>query len=162
MHETGDIERLYRRYGPMVLRRCQSLVRDEQAAFDLMQEVFVKVLEQRKRLDLEHPSSLFWQIATRLSLNWLRDHRREQPGEEGLLERIAHEGDLEQAVLAGGVLDKLFGREQADTRSLAVMFWIDGFTLEEVARESGLSVSGVRKRLRLLRERLHLLEEVPC
>jgi RNA polymerase sigma-70 factor (ECF subfamily) len=37
------------------------------------------------------------------------------------------------------------------------MHYIDGMTLEQTAAESGLSVSGVRKRLRKLKEKnLHL------
>jgi len=36
---------------------------------------------------------------------------------------------------------------------------VDGMTLNEVAREAGLSVSGVRKRLRGLRGRLAELQE---
>ena len=38
------------------------------------------------------------------------------------------------------------------------MHLCDGLTLEETAREAGLSVSGVRKRLQRLRERLAVLE----
>jgi len=48
----------------------------------------------------------------------------------------------------------------ASTRSLAFMHLVDGMTLEEVARESRLSVSGVRKRLRGLKGRLAELEGV--
>ena len=39
-----DLEVYYIRYGPMVLRRCRRMLRDEQSAFDAMQEVFVKLL----------------------------------------------------------------------------------------------------------------------
>jgi DNA-directed RNA polymerase specialized sigma24 family protein len=42
------------------------------------------------------------------------------------------------------LLDRLFGREPESTRTMAVLHYVDGFTLEEVARETGLSVSGVR------------------
>ena len=42
---------------------------------------------------------------------------------------------------------------------MAVLHYVDGMTLEEVARHVGLSVSGVRKRLRILRERTQELEE---
>jgi RNA polymerase sigma-70 factor (ECF subfamily) len=37
---------------------------------------------------------------------------------------------------------------------MAVLHHVDGLTLEEVARECGMSVSGVRKRLRALRDAL--------
>jgi RNA polymerase sigma-70 factor (ECF subfamily) len=35
---------------------------------------------------------------------------------------------------------------------MAVLHFVDGLTFEEVARHTGLSVSGVRRRLRKLRE----------
>jgi RNA polymerase sigma-70 factor (ECF subfamily) len=68
--------------------------------------------------------------------------------------------DQEGQSLAGNVLQRLFGREQASTRTIAVMHLLDGLTLEEVAAEVGLSVSGVRKRLRGLRSHVQELEGV--
>ena len=53
---------------------------------------------------------------------------------------------------------RIFGRESASTLEIAVMHYVDRMTLDEVAREVGLSVSGVRKRLRALRARLPLEE----
>jgi RNA polymerase sigma-70 factor (ECF subfamily) len=41
---------------------------------------------------------------------------------------------------------------------MAVMHLVDGLTLDEVAVEVGLSVSGVRKRLRVLKEHVSQLE----
>jgi hypothetical protein len=40
------------------------------------------------------------------------------------------------------------------------MHLVDGMTLEQVAAETGLSVSGVRKRLRVLKEHVAELQEV--
>jgi RNA polymerase sigma-70 factor, ECF subfamily len=45
------------------------------------------------------------------------------------------------------------------TRVMAVLHYLDGLTLEEVSAEVGLSVSGVRKRLRGLQERRQLERE---
>jgi RNA polymerase sigma-70 factor (ECF subfamily) len=41
---------------------------------------------------------------------------------------------------------------------MAVLHFLDGMTLEEVAGECGMSVSGVRRRLRALRDSLRTLE----
>ena len=51
-------------------------------------------------------------------------------------------------------------REKPSTRVIAVLHLVDGMTLEEVAREVGLSVSGVRKRLRMLKAHVRELEAV--
>ena len=48
------------------------------------------------------------------------------------------------------MLDRIFARVPESSRTIAVMHLVDGMTLEEVADAVGLSVSGVRKRLRAL------------
>ena len=67
-----DVEAQYRKYGPMVLRRCRQLLRDEEEAQDAMHDVFVQVVRRRERLDEKAPSSLLYTIATHTCLNHLR------------------------------------------------------------------------------------------
>jgi RNA polymerase sigma-70 factor (ECF subfamily) len=154
-----DVAELCRRYGPMVIRRCRQLLRNEEDALDASQDVFVRVLERRDRLRAEYPSSLLYRMATNLCLNRLRDRRRERAaGDDGLLERIAAAGDHGALSEARSVLGRLFGGEPDSSRVLAVLHYVDGLTLEQVACEVGLSVSGVRKRLRGLRRALRLME----
>jgi RNA polymerase sigma-70 factor (ECF subfamily) len=151
MDDDAEAEALYRKYGPMVVRRCRFLLRDEAEAWDVSQEVFVRVLRHWDRLDRRYPSSLLFRIATNLSLNRLRDRRREPvlAGDE-VLHAIARRTDLDAPLL----LDRLFRRHPESTRTMAVLHHVDGMTLEQVARECGMSVSGVRKRLRRLKDSL--------
>lgn len=155
-----DVEALFRKYGPMVNRRCMQLLRDPAEAEDLSQEVFVRLLERQDTLTDEYPSSLLWNIATRLCLNRIRDRkRRGESGGNDLLERIACLNDDFARLEARSVLDKLFGKHPESTRTIAVLHLLDGMTLEEVAKEVKMSVSGVRKRIRVLRSTLELQEE---
>lgn len=150
-----DIENLYQRYGPMVMRRCRQLLKDEDQALDITQDVFARVLERRGRLDLRSPSSLLYRIATNLCLNQLRHRNRfpEAPEEEVLF-RLADLDDMAERLAIRSVLSRLFARHPESTRTIAVLHYLDGMTLEETAREVGMSVSGVRKRLRGLRSTL--------
>ncbi len=66
MKDELDVAALSRRYGPMVLRRCRQLLRDDEEAMDACQDVFVRLLERRHRLDAQYPSSLLYRIATNL------------------------------------------------------------------------------------------------
>jgi RNA polymerase sigma-70 factor (ECF subfamily) len=146
-----DVEALYRRYGPMVVRRCRHLLRHEEEAADVAQEVFVNLLKHRERLTDRHPSSLLYRMATNLSLNRIRDRgRREELPGDALLNRIAGLTRLDAPLL----LDRLFRRQPESTRTMAVLHHVDGLSLEQVARECGMSVSGVRRRLRILRDAL--------
>lgn len=146
-----DVEDFYQRYGPMVLRRCRRILKDEERAVDAMHDTFVRLLRNQDRLDESSPSSLLFRIATNVCLNQLRTWSRhpETPDEE-LINRIAHIDDAEGRTLASRVLERIFEREKPSTRTIAVLHLLDGMTHEEVAREVGLSVSGVRKRLRNL------------
>ncbi len=143
-----DVEALYERYEPMVLRRCRRLLEDEDEAQDVAQEVFVRLLKHSERLSGRYPSSLLYRIATNLSLNRLRDrNRRPRLVGEDVLHRIATSTDLDAPLL----VDRLLGRQPESTRTMAVLHYIDGMTLAQVAREFAMSVSGVRKRLRALK-----------
>jgi RNA polymerase sigma-70 factor (ECF subfamily) len=153
--EDADVEGLSRRYGPMVLRRCRRLLGDEHEALDASQDVFVQVLRHKARLDARYPSSLLYRIATNVCLNRLRDRTREPATrDEAVLCGIARAEEPGAASEARMLLDRLFGRHPASSRTIAVLHYVDGLTLEEVADEIGMSVSGVRKRLRTLRASL--------
>ena len=154
-----DSHRYYTTYGPMVLRRCRKLLGDETAARDAMHDVFVQVLSNADALDDRAPSSLLFRIATNVCLNRLRTKRRrpENDGDDVLAE-IAEATDPAARSAARAMLDALFRTEPDTTAVIAVLHLVDHMTLEEVAGEVGMSVSGVRKRLARLRTKLHAME----
>lgn len=152
-----DVEANYRRFGPMVWRRCLALLRNEEAALDAMQEVFVKLMIHRQSLRGTSPSSLLYRMATNHCLNTLRDQRRQGVREtfdraEGRLAGSGREqekgSDLQRTLKA--VLES----EEEDTRHMAYLYFIDGYSLKEIASEMEMSLAGVHRRLARLRRRL--------
>jgi RNA polymerase sigma-70 factor (ECF subfamily) len=151
--ETNDVEKLYRRYAPMVMRRCRGMLRDEDAAADAMQETFVKVLRYRKSLDARYPSSLLYRIATNTCLNVMRSKRRKFAlSAEPFINSLAGRESTEDRVLDAWELDQVFLGVRESTRRAARVHCLEGKTLAETAQEVGMSISGVRKRLRALRK----------
>jgi RNA polymerase sigma-70 factor, ECF subfamily len=122
-------------------------------ALDACQDVFVRLIERRGRFDAQYPSSLLYRIAKNVCLNRIRDRGRrpEDPYDEKLqaIACLEEPGGISQARL---LLDWLFARHPASSRTMAGLHDVDGRTLDQVAAESGLSVSGVRKRLNRLRQ----------
>lgn len=164
-----DVEALYRQYGPMVLRRCRRLLNNEGKALDAMQDTFVEILRRQDRLNDEAPAGLLLKTATNVCLNRLRSDRRRPEHELDpdaiLLDRISAIGDQgspESRSLGRRILGRLFRDTPESTQIIAVLHYLDRLTLEEVASEVGLSVSGVRKRLRNLRTRLPELPDTPA
>ncbi len=159
-NEKLQLDTLYRTYAPMVLRRCRALLKNEEDALDVMQDVFFRVLARKEDLELGTPSSLLWNTATRLCLNVIRDKKRHGTtgSSENLLSSIANLDDDSEVHEHRSLLSHLFRREPKSSQLIAVLHLVDGMTLEETAREVGMSVSGVRKRLKSLRASLTAME----
>jgi len=155
VNDGVDVATLIDRYGAMVLRRCRQLLRNHDDALDACQDVFVRVIERREHLDARYPSSLLYTIATNVCLNRLRDRARHaESSNETWLDAIARAGSAGESE-ARLTLDWLFTRHPASSRTIAVLHYVDGLTLEQVAAHTGLSVSGVRTRLKRLRRTLN-------
>lgn len=157
-----NIDDLYRTYGAMVFRRCLSILKDEDAALDIMQEVFVVLLRKQKTLDSRGPSSLLYTMATNLSINELHRRQNQQKRIEQTREdfEIQSQDNTDELVLTRYFLDRIFTREDETTKTIAWYHYVEGYTLEETAHLVGMSMSGIRKRLRKLRERGLALKEV--
>ena len=148
-----NVEELYRKYGPMVLRRCRFLLKNEEMAYDAMQDVFLQVVRRQKELHADAPSSLLYTIATNTCLNIIRSSRkRVQKEMSDSIVEIATFDDFEKRFIAADMLDSIFENEKETTRTIAMLHYVDRFTLDETADMVNMSVSGVRKRLRKLRE----------
>jgi len=156
---TASVASLYATHGPMVLRRCRRLLRDEAKAVDALHDVFVLVARHHARLETATPSALLYRLATNVCLNQLRSAQRHpEDHDDALVLSIARDLDLEARAHARSLLARLFEHEPESTATIAVLHYLDGMTWEQVAAEVGLSVSGVRKRARGLAERLQLLK----
>ncbi len=159
-----DVEAYYRTYGPMVHRRCAALLRSDVEADDATQEVFVRVLRRAQQGAVvdDKPVSYLWKTATHVCLNRLRTRKRRpehSTAPEDLVERIAALDDGVGTSPLRRAIDRIFAAEPASTKTMAVLHFVDGLTLEETAAEMGMSVSGVRKRLRVLKDRLQTAPE---
>ena len=150
----ADFSELYQKYGPMVLRRCRFILKDEDKALDAMQDVFLRILETKCKIK-ELCASLFYVTATRVCLNKIRsDKLRSGPDFYKVTETLTDtfsETELEK-VEAGMILESIFEGRDARDSLIAALHFVDGLTLEETAQNVGMSVSGVRKRISELKK----------
>ncbi|MES0490242.1 MAG: sigma-70 family RNA polymerase sigma factor [Leptospirales bacterium] len=148
-----DITTYYTSYGPMVLRRCRQLLGEEDRALDAMQDVFLLLLEKKDKIKYIYPSSLLYRIATNVCLNLIqKDQKVVNVENMEELMQIAKHSDMDEKLYIRDFLNKIFKNEYPSTREIAVMRFIDKMTYEQISTEVKLSVSGIRKRLRKLKE----------
>lgn len=149
-----DFDTLYRQYGPMVLRRCRFLLKNEEKALDAMQDVFVRLIERKEKIS-EVCSSLLYTMATNVCLNKIRaDKLRSGPEFDVIAELVEDSNSSldEEKIESNILLDCIFSERDSKDRQIAILHFVDGYTLEETADMMKMSVSGIRKRLTKLRE----------
>ncbi len=148
------LEVLYATYGFAVHGRCRYLLGSEDAAWDATQEVFLKAERGRQSFEgrASHHTWLM-RIATHHCLNQIRARKvrigRGQVDVADLDRHTAQPATSEVALTVRGLLD-LFDPQ---TQALAVHYYVDEMSQEEVAVAVGLSVPTVRKRLEQFVER---------
>lgn len=136
------------------------MLSDEQQAREAMQDVFVQILRRGDAIEDRGLGGLLHVTATNVCLNRLRTRARKPlPGGGDLLERIADAATDADRLEARDVLRGALARQPASSAVIAVLHLADGLTLEETAAMVGMSVSGVRHRLRSLRETLEELRD---
>jgi RNA polymerase sigma-70 factor (ECF subfamily) len=138
---------LYREFGPVVYRRCLRLLKDQEAARDATQEVFVKLIRDMSKLeDRETVLPWIYRVATNHCLNQRRNsHRRGEDHAEPDLD-IPSESATElypDRALAQSVLSRF----DAATQAVAVGVIVDGMEHEEVAAALGVSRRTVARKL---------------
>lgn len=157
---SPQLQALYTQYAPVVYRRCRTILKNEEEAWDGVQEVFLHLAEKRVDLKaIESPTAYLWRMATNYSLNRLKREGRSGTPPEGEVE--APHSDHEEVLLRRLFLERLFAKVSPRTRELAWYRWVDRLTWDETALASGLSVSGVRKHLaQFMKSARHYKEHV--
>jgi RNA polymerase sigma-70 factor, ECF subfamily len=148
--ERAEIETLYRRYGPSVLRRARALLGDEALAFDVMQDVFIGLVSGGAQFKGQSsPLTFLYQVTTHRCLNLLRDSSTQarllqvkSPGEGAA---PSPEGAVTVAQLLRALPDEL--------REIAVYYYVDQMDQQEIATLTGLSRRTIGNRLEEFRAR---------
>lgn len=163
--DSAQLAELYRRFGPAVNRRAQSLVGDPQAAFDITQETFLAYMQKRASLRGDaQPFTVLYQIATYKAVDHLRSRARwsgvmkafdvpeDDAAERELELATSHEGE-QRRVEAAQDLALLTRGEDEEVLTAAFLYFVEAHTTEEVAQVLDLSRKTVGKMLQRFAER---------
>lgn len=164
--DRADIAQLYERYGYAIHRRCVRLLGSEAEADDALQEIFVRVIKYGDGFTGAAPLPWLYRIADRQCFDRLRRRKgRERPEDDArLLAALDHdaEGDDDGAPArartgAGLTRPDISENLQAVARALAacrepvqevaLLYYVDEMTQDEVANAVGVSRKTVRERL---------------
>lgn len=148
MMESKAVQELYERYGYAVHRRCLRLLGSRAEADDALQAVFVRVMRWGGLQQSEAPLPWLYRIADRVCFDQLKLRRRQASPEESArrLEQRAEQPSGERPEQLSEVREVL-GLCEADVQEVAVLYYVDEMTQDEVADAVGCSRKSVRSRL---------------
>ncbi|MEN0061860.1 MAG: sigma-70 family RNA polymerase sigma factor [Myxococcota bacterium] len=146
----AEIAELYDRYAAVLYHRCRSILRDDEAARDAVQETFARVIKHAETFRQQaSPLTWMYKISTNYSLNQLRNRSSRQQKLDQHSDQVvpaALSREVEDHEDLGRILD-LLDEADAQTRACVVHTYFDECTREETAALVGLSVPTVRKRI---------------
>jgi RNA polymerase sigma-70 factor (ECF subfamily) len=134
----AELDRIYREHGHIVLRRARRILGDEGDAQEVMQEVFLSLLDRPDQFEGRCAVTTFlYAMTTNACLNRIRDHKRRKrllaevfvPTAAGAA--TAAESGIDAALL----LDRLPER----LARVAIYHFVDGMTHDEIAEVIGVS-----------------------
>jgi RNA polymerase sigma-70 factor (ECF subfamily) len=144
---AGLLEELYRRHAAAVFARCRYLLREEEAARDAAQDVFVQALRSEEELRLaSSPTAFLLKMATNRCLNLLRASRAPWREEVARMARERTERHVEPD--SRELVRALLGAAGTEEQEVAVLYFVDELTQAEIAEATDRSLPTVRKRLR--------------
>jgi RNA polymerase sigma factor (sigma-70 family) len=133
----GEVERLYREYGDLVLRRARRLLGSEPDAQEILQELFMSFVQRPAQLDGKTAvTAWLYAATTHLCLNTLRNRRNRarllslQPPPLASMAAAVESGLAAQQVLAQ-LPDEL--------AQIAIYYYFDEMTHDEIAELVGCS-----------------------
>jgi RNA polymerase sigma factor (sigma-70 family) len=146
---------LVERHGPMVLRVCRDLLRDEHAAHDAFQATFLVLVRRAGSLwTRDSLGPWLYQVAVRVARNARSAAARRRRHERKAATLAARSMSGEGRDDCGSVLHEELCRLPERYRAVIVLCGLEGLTQEQAARHLGWPIGTVQSRLARGRERL--------
>ena len=149
MLNEQQLHSLYVSYAFAVHRRCLRILCSKADADDVLQEVFVRVMKYGESFDGKNPLAWLYKISDRQCFDVLRKKKNAFRLVDDLKvehePEISTEGDADSAVLA--LVRQIVTRADPKDARIALLYFVDGMTQDEVASEIPCSRKTVKKRL---------------
>lgn len=148
---AGEIEKIVKLYGNMLFRLCLIMLGNPDDAEDAVQETFIKYLQKAPEFrDAEHEKAWLITVATNKCRDMLRfKNRHQMVNIETLNEFTSDSAD-------SGILEALMTLPEK-FRIVLVLYYVEEYSTEAIAKVIGKSKSAVKMRLQKGRR---LLEEI--
>jgi len=151
--DSNLLEELFRTYSAGVFRRAKAILGDPDAAKDLTQEVFLRAVKSHDAFSsAASPIAWLYRVTTNLCLKRLRDSARHRRILTALLP--SRPPAAEQPVDSVLTVRTLMSHVPTDLQEIAIYYFVDHMSQDEIALMVGLPRRTVGYRLEQFRSRV--------
>lgn len=138
------------RYYADIFRFCLYMIREENDAYDIAQETFLKFIKYGSSYRHNNLKGYLLTIARNLCFSYFREQREQiQPCEWNNIEEIPIKQDKLQEVETSVYLKKLLGELSQENREAVIFRIYEELKFKDIAKIMGCSVSTAKSRFRL-------------
>ena len=154
-NRNDDLESVIDRYSDMLYKICFLILKNEQDTRDVLQETFLIYYTKKPKFESEeHKKAWLIKVSQNKCKDFLRFHKRHaaiplDEMEETLVITDGLNGSDKEILSLVWDLDYKL-------KSVVILFYIEGYSIKEVASILKTSPSAVKKRLQRAREKLSL------
>lgn len=158
--DFAAFEALYTKYKGQVYRTALAIVRDQQAAEDILQDCFIRVYTNINRIDSSLPLiPWIYRVTVNLSYNWVTRRKRWLTPLESVIDhlttapRTSPERVIEEDELRCIVQEAIYSLS-FEQRVVLILFYLNNFSIREIAYILDVPEGTVKSRLHYGRENL--------
>jgi RNA polymerase sigma-70 factor (ECF subfamily) len=155
--KAAGLERIYRRHKDKMYTYCLYITGDHELSKDVVQETFVKLMEQKVKLDSNaRIKDWLFVCARNLTYNHLKRRSRRSGSVPRIdIDDLSVETDVETRLFIENVLNKLAPEE----RELILLREQQRFSVREISTMLGISDEATRVRLYRIRKKMQQIAE---
>ena len=154
--QQGSLDALgviYDRHRRLVYRTARAICNDNEAAADLLQDVFLRLYRFAKRVDPHRPlEPWLYRVTTNLTYTWVKRHHRWTRPLDDIAEWLAgnKKGSPQQSAEVAEELQRV--QQAVSTlplpqRIVVVLYYVNDLSLEEIAKILDIPEGTVKSRL---------------
>lgn len=162
--QAGDLEALgilYERYKSRVYRTALAVTRDPVSAEDLLHDSFLRLFKYAHRIDASLPlEPWLYRVTVNLAYSWETRRKRWQMPLDGVMDRLVSpkrhspEWQAQLSDIQSKVVDAIASLN-FNQRIVVILYYLNSFSLKEIAAILDCPVGTVKSRLYYGRENLH-------
>jgi RNA polymerase sigma-70 factor, ECF subfamily len=156
--QSGDLDALgvlYERHKLCLYRTALAITNDSSAAEDILQDCFLRLHRYARNMDRSLPlQPWLYRVAINLAYNWEKSKKNGQAADR--LSELIHyplERRAEKNNVQSEVMDAISSLDTSQ-RVVVVLFYLNSFSVQEIASILGCPVGAVQARLNCGRENL--------